>query len=161
MRRQCVPIVRISLESNLRLVEAVHLILVAALLFDYTTIQLNVLPVAGQLDFVHLTGNVVHFNTRSIIFLYNFASVGNVMFFSCTVLSIITCFSSFSVIYSAFTIRLILNIFSAPFSPIRFRNFVMSIGFIGGCFWNTFSPVKYCMYGFSTQRATTPSWLRL
>ena len=48
-----------------------------------------------------------------------------------------------------------------PISPIRFRNFVMSIGFIGGRLWNTFSPVKYCMYGFSIQRATTPSSLRL
>ena len=63
-----------------------------------------------------------------------------VMFFSCTVLSIITRFISFSVISATFTISLILRIFSAPCSPIRLQNFVMSMGFIGGRFWNTFSP---------------------
>ena len=54
----CAPSLRDAL--HLGLMKAVHLVLVAALLFDYTTIQLNVLTVAGQLDFVHLSRNVIH-----------------------------------------------------------------------------------------------------
>ena len=45
---------------NLRLMQTVHLVLVAALLIDYAQVQFKVLPVLLLLERIHLPGNIVH-----------------------------------------------------------------------------------------------------
>lgn len=72
---------------------------------------------------------------------YSFASVGWVMFFSCTVVSMMT--SSSSRAFLSWMAMVAASTRSMPLSPMRLRKCTMSEGATGGFHWNTVSPVKY------------------
>ena len=78
----------------------------------------------------------------SIIFFASFESVGNVVLFSATVVSD-SCTFYWACFPNNFTDYA--NIFSTPFSPIRFLKCTKSLGSVGNLCSKCAIPQKYCM----------------